>query len=206
MACQATPTPDLNVTQRYFCCRAVAHVLTSSRCTTRFTSCGCHAPPRGVCTLRFVTGSETSINTGTNLMSGRSLQVGILAPRGSNFASAGLSFQSGVPRRSIPCSSGSSPYRSLAWPWLLAHSLKPLQPLQPLQPLRRPPRRRSTRTGSQVIGLTDHVRRVSHSTGGVLALAAPRGAGGTFKPAATMRRRAHFSVGQAVTSPAVSGI
>jgi hypothetical protein len=80
---------------------------------------------------------------------------------------------------SAPCSQGSSSYRSLDSLWLPAHSLKPLKPLSP-RPLQPPPRRvarsrvlrKSIQTGSQVTSPTSHVRRVLHSTGGVLALAA----------------------------------
>jgi hypothetical protein len=90
----------------------------------------------------------------------------------------------------VPClSRGPSSYRPLDWPWLLVHSLKLLQPLllpQPLlllQPHRVHHSRvldRSIQTGSQVVGPTCHVRRVSHSMGGVFALAALRSAPRTF--------------------------
>jgi hypothetical protein len=89
----------------------------------------------------------------------------------------------GAYRRSMPCScQGSSPYQSADWLWPPAHLLK-----LPQTPQRHAGRPRllskNIQSGIQTENPIGHVRRVLHlARGGLLALAAPRGAGGTFKP------------------------
>jgi hypothetical protein len=149
-------------------------------------------PPSTVCRCQIVPAAEASAQTKlVELLFEKAI---LRYARGWQFRANRIRLSNvDAQRRSIPCSSqGSSPHRSLDWSWLLAHSLKPLQPRrrhqphQPHQPLRRVHRSkvlgRSTRTGSRRIGLTSRVPRVLHSTGAVLALAAPRLVPGTFEP------------------------